>query len=57
VRLINIQDSDSIAAVTKVDHEDEVETEVAAEGTTPEAPTGEVQNDTTNESTNDEPKS
>ncbi len=25
VRLINIQDNDEIAAVTKVDHEDEVE--------------------------------
>ncbi|MCC6369930.1 MAG: DNA gyrase subunit A [Bacteroidia bacterium] len=35
VRLINIQDSDSIAAVTKVDHEDE--NEVSAEGTTPPA--------------------
>ncbi|MES2131375.1 MAG: DNA gyrase subunit A [Bacteroidota bacterium] len=33
VRLINIQDSDSIAAVTKVDHEDEVEAEVQADGT------------------------
>lgn len=56
VRLINIQDSDSIAAVTKVDHEDETETEVAIDGSIPETPTGEVQSDTTNESTNDEPK-
>jgi len=55
VRLINIQDSDSIAAVTKVDHEDEVETEVTIEGGIPDAPTGEVQNDSTNESANDEP--
>jgi DNA gyrase subunit A len=34
VRLINIQDTDSIAAVTKVDHEDEVDT--IAEGAEPE---------------------
>lgn len=40
VRLINIQDSDSIAAVTKVDHEDEVE--VSAEDITSETPTGDV---------------
>ena len=33
VRLINIQDSDSIAAVTKVDHEDETEAEILADGT------------------------
>lgn len=48
VRLINIQDSDSIAAITKVDHEEEeVATEVTAETTTettdttttPETPT------------------
>jgi DNA gyrase subunit A len=38
VRLINIQDSDSIAAVTKVDHEDEI----AAEGIVPETPTGDI---------------
>ena len=42
VRLINIDDSDEIAAVTKVDHEDEVE-ESAIEGTdvtpTPEGST------------------
>ena len=56
VRLINIQDNDSIAAVTKVDHEDETETEVAIDGSTPEAPTGEVQSDAANEPTNDEPK-
>lgn len=40
VRLINIQDSDSIAAVTKVDHEDEVE--VLPEDLTSETPTGDV---------------
>ena len=34
VRLINIQDTDSIAAVTKVDHEDEVD--AAVEGAEPE---------------------
>ncbi len=34
VRLINIQDTDSIAAVTKVDHEDEAD--IVAEGETPE---------------------
>ena len=43
VRLINIDDNDEIAAVTKVDHEDEV-AEDAVEGTdvtpTPEAPEG-----------------
>jgi DNA gyrase subunit A len=38
VKLINIQDNDSIAAVTKVDHEEEVET-VVEEGVTPETPT------------------
>ncbi len=41
VKLINIQDSDSIAAVTKVDHEDEVEATVEGE-VTPEVPTGDV---------------
>ncbi len=39
VRLINIQDSDSIAAVTKVDHEEDVEATVEGE-ITPEVPTG-----------------
>lgn len=42
VRLINIQDSDSIAAVTKVDHEDETEEvigEINPDSTTPETPT------------------
>ncbi len=49
VRLINIQDNDSIAAVTKVDHEDEVD--VATEGETPvENPT----NETTAENTSSE---
>jgi len=38
VKLINIQDSDSIAAVTKVDHEEEVEVVVEGE-VTPQAPT------------------
>ena len=46
VKLINIQDSDSIAAVTKVDHEEEVEAvvegeviiDIASETTTPETP-------------------
>ena len=33
VRLITIQDHDRIAAVTKVDHEDEAEAEVQADGT------------------------
>lgn len=40
VRLINIQDSDSIAAVTKVDHEDEVDAVVEGaepEGVSPDA--------------------
>jgi DNA gyrase subunit A len=55
VRLINIQDSDSIAAVTKVDHEDEVEAEVAAEGTTPDAPTGEISSPEAPESENTTP--
>jgi DNA gyrase subunit A len=42
VRLINIQDNDSIAAVTKVDHEDEVP-EVTAEGdVTVVTPSGET---------------
>ena len=39
VRLINVQDNDSIAAVTKVDHEDETEVEVAIDGETPVTPT------------------
>jgi DNA gyrase subunit A len=43
VRLINIQDNDSIAAITKVDHEEDEVTEVVNEGTveiteTPSAP-------------------
>ncbi len=40
VRLINIQDTDSIAAVTKVDHEEEVE--AAVEGENPETPSPEI---------------
>ncbi len=40
VRLINIQDNDSIAAVTKVDHEDDVEEVI--EGANPENPTAET---------------
>ena len=46
VRLINIQDNDSIAAVTKVDHEDEAE--ITTDGNvTPELPTGDSQVDGT----------
>jgi DNA gyrase subunit A len=41
VRLINIQDSDSIAAVTKVDHEEDVDATVEGE-MTPEVPTGDL---------------
>ena len=41
VKLINIQDNDSIAAVTKVDHEEEVEAVVEGE-VTPEIPTGDI---------------
>lgn len=51
VRLINVQDNDSIAAVTRVDHEDEEETpnggvisEETSENTSPE---GEVSGDST----------
>jgi DNA gyrase subunit A len=55
VRLINIQDSDSIAAVTKVDHEDEVESEVVVDGTSPDAPTGEVSSPEAPESENTTP--
>ncbi|MES2568277.1 MAG: DNA gyrase subunit A [Bacteroidota bacterium] len=40
VRLINIQESDSIAAVTKVDHEDEIDATV--DGVVPETPAGDV---------------
>ena len=32
VRLINIQDNDSIGAVTKVDHEEEIESVIEANG-------------------------
>ena len=42
VRLINIQDTDSIAAVTKVDHEDEIDAIVEGaepEGVSPDAVT------------------
>ena len=42
VRLINISDSDEIAAVTKVDHEDEVESENPIDGLISENPTGET---------------
>ncbi|MES2513502.1 MAG: DNA gyrase subunit A [Bacteroidota bacterium] len=41
VRLINIQDTDSIAAVTKVDHEEEVEATAEAPNVTPADPTAE----------------
>ena len=40
VRLINISDTDEIAAVTKVDHEDDVD--VIVEGTVTENPTGDA---------------
>jgi len=45
VRLINISESDEIAAVTKVDHEDDIETEnlggdISTEGPTPEVEGG-----------------
>lgn len=43
VRLINIQDNDSIAAVTKVDHEDEAE--ISTEGTIPKSPTTDASSD------------
>ncbi len=46
VKLINIQDSDSIAAVTKVDHEEEVEVSVEGE-VTPETPVGDSTTDKT----------
>jgi DNA gyrase subunit A len=39
VRLINIQESDEIAAVTKVDHEEDEETAEVADTTAPEGPT------------------
>ena len=55
VRLINIQDNDSIAAVTKVDHEEEVETETVVEGTSPDAPIGEVSSPEAPESENTTP--
>lgn len=55
VRLINIQDNDGIAAVTKVDHEDEVENEVTTENTTPDVPTGEVSSPNASESENTTP--
>jgi DNA gyrase subunit A len=55
VRLINIQDSDSIAAVTKVDHEDEIEAAVEGE-VTPETPTGdETSTDNASAETNTTP--
>ena len=55
VRLINIQDNDGIAAVTKVDHEDEVENEVTTESATPDVPTGEVSSPNASESENTTP--
>ena len=48
VRLINIQDTDSIAAVTKVDHEDEIEEvigEISSENNTSETATPETPNE------------
>jgi DNA gyrase subunit A len=57
VRLINISDSDEIAAVTKVDHiEDEVETEGAVEGGVSENPTSETDAATGETETPTEPK-
>ena len=41
VRLINIQDNDSIAAITKVDHEDEPEIETSTDVSTSEIPSSE----------------
>ncbi len=41
VRLINIQDNDSIAAITKVDHEDEPEIETSTDVPTSEIPSSE----------------
>ena len=55
VRLINIQDNDGIAAVTKVDHEDEVENEVTTESTALDVPTGEVSSPNASESENTTP--
>jgi DNA gyrase subunit A len=45
VRLINIQESDEIAAVTKVDHEDEEEGSLTADAPVSEGP---VENPTDN---------
>jgi DNA gyrase subunit A len=59
VRLINISDSDEIAAVTKVDHiedEVEVETEGAVEGGVTETPAGETDAATGETETPTEPK-
>jgi DNA gyrase subunit A len=57
VRLINISDSDEIAAVTKVDHiEDEIETDGAVEGGGTETPTGETDAATGETETPTEPK-
>jgi len=47
VRLINIQDTDSIAAVTKVDHEDDIIEEAIADGITPTPVTDSVSGDET----------
>jgi len=52
VRLINIQDNDSIAAITKVDHEEDTETEVITDGVTPILPTGELPSSEIGESEN-----
>ena len=57
VRLINISDSDEIAAVTKVDHEDD-ENENSIEGTVTEGmndetSTGEGETDNSNETPTD----
>jgi DNA gyrase subunit A len=62
VRLINIQDNDSIAAITKVDHEEDEVTEIVNEGTVeltetpsaPETPTAQEGNETSENSENKE---
>lgn len=53
VRLINIQDNDSIAAVTKVDHEDEQEGNTDTENQEPQNPTeGNTENNTPTDNIN-----
>ncbi|MCC6180330.1 MAG: DNA gyrase subunit A [Bacteroidia bacterium] len=53
VRLINIQDNDSIAAVTKVDHEDEQDGNTDTENQEPQNPTeGNTENNTPTDNIN-----